>query len=155
MPVKIVTFDSLDRGTCFEITIAFKVLSAEEYNFEKFSKWQKIRYIKDPEAYQKELDNLIPKFTPVPGENYDRLEFIGPRTQSYEQGYIPGYDCIEKRDGVFTFHEYITKTPVTLAIVEEMKRFQTNSSHTADSPFATESTYYFATLLECLFYHWD
>lgn len=158
MPVKIHEIEYKDgsSGKFFEFTVKFSVPEEDKGYFQRLMDWVPCSYVNDPKLHDEEVGRLKMKFIDIPGSDCSELKFEGPPvTDDWKHGFMRGYDCLSEEDGVFTFHEFFTNTPVTQALVAEIRRFESNSDHTADSPFATISPHYFATLLDCLFQHWD
>lgn len=146
-----------DSNQFFEFTVQFSVQKDDESFFQRLQKWIPTMYVNDPKVHDEETSKLKMVFVPTPEhKGYSRIDWIGPEvTDDWKRGFIHGLDCLDHKDEVFTFHEFFTITPVTLALVEEIKKFQTNSDHTADSPHATIAPQYFSNLLEALFLFWD
>lgn len=158
MSVKIhnIEYTDGDSGKFFEFTVKFSVSKEDQEWFQNLCEWVPVMYVHDPELHDKEVGKLKMKFIDLPGSRFSKIEFDGPPvTDDWKKGFRHGHNCLSEENGVFTFHEFFTNTPVTQALVAEIKKFEANPDHTADSPFATISACYFSTLLECLFLHWD
>jgi hypothetical protein len=158
MSVKIhqIQFKDSDNKEFFEFTVKFSVASEDEFYFQQLMDWVPVSYVNNPQLHDEEVGKLTMKFIDIPGSSCSQLEFEGPPvTDDWKHGYMRGYDVLNKEDNVFVFHEFFTKTPVSLALAAEITKFQENPDHTASSEFATISVAYFAMLLQCLFLHWD
>ncbi len=143
-------------GHAFEFTLKFCLSDEEGELFQQLRRWTPVSYVNVPMVHEAEVSRLTMSFHDIPGSDSSELKLEGPPvTDDWKRGYMRGYDCLSEEDGVITFHEFFMKTPVTEALVSEIEKFQDNPEHTAASSFAPMPAQYLATLLQCLFLHWD
>ena len=125
---------------------------------------------KDADAYVQErdlLDRLVRK------QGYDPVVFVRLKGKMGRAGsseivsnipdeacvhdkeedrWLDGRDALERtKAGTCRYNQYITRTPVTMAVLHELHAMVKDPSH----GYKTTAPYYFAKLLITLDNHWD
>jgi hypothetical protein len=150
--LKILDIQTEEALDYFELTVLFS-METELHLLDKFMNWHRVHYVNDPKVYESEISKQNMVFTPIEGSENFCMTFEGPPlTDDLKVGYSHGNGMITKlEDGTYQFHEFFTKTPVTLAALSELQKMKDDPTHSLWSI----PEYYFCTLLDVLATYWD
>lgn len=150
--LSILNIDTVDSTTYLEVNILFK-MDNEIHLLDKHMDWYPVIYVNDPKVHEEESSKRTMRFIPIPGSTNSELVFDGPEmTDPYKTGFSSGSGMVTKLDdGSYQFHEFFTKTPVTLAVLAELYKMKEDPTYSLWSV----PEYYFSNLLDTLAMYWD
>lgn len=133
--------------TCFLIDLEFIFPKGDSYLLDSWKEFHEITTIPDPKAYKKEI------YKRIATDKDNTLDWINDQKPiKYTKAWTFGRDKLrsnKKRE--YKYKEYITSTPVTEAILAELRKIKRKPTHS----YKTTTPYYFIKLLEALDNHWD
>jgi hypothetical protein len=156
--IKSLVCQTSNNGHFFELTLTFSVKEEDKFWFSPLGEWTPVTYVCDYKVHEEESSKRKIQFVPIyPNKDAGSyLQSSGPAmTDDWKKGFMNGADMLVEANGEYTFHEFFTITPVTLSIVEELKKLQANPDHTATSQCAQVPVQYLSSLLQCLTHFWD
>lgn len=136
----------------FELELEFEIKNTSKdkwddkhFFFDRLGEYYPISVMDDPKAYKKEIADINKK-------EKDFMKALNtPTKQEWRSSYAHGSAIISRKKNSYRFNEFFTYTPVTRAILSELKKIQKDSNHS----HKTIPEQYLANLLESLSYFWD
>ena len=138
----------------FELTVIFTMSEGEDYFLGPLQEWYPSLAVDDPDAHDFERYFL---WKVLQKQGIGFLDILNSLpVDAYQHDFyrcnVKGLDMLHKdRKGRWRFREFFTKTPVTLACLEELKTMKANSQHS----YKTIPTQYFSHILQTLGMFWD
>lgn len=160
-----------DNPTFFIVDVHFRFPASEKHLLDEFLPFYRRETFASADAYVEErdlIDRLVERqgYPPMATEpekgrkGFHRVIFNTPGDaylHKSEPRWLRGRDMIEppkrtgKNRGLWRYKMYVTRTPVTMAVLHELYRMKKDPTHA----YKTTAPYYFAKLLITLDNHWD
>ena len=148
------TKKKLKNPSFFELHLEFEIKNKSKKEvwdnhhnfFDQFLNWYQIMSVDDPKKYELETKQALKKhnndITKALQENFK---------QRWKKVWVSGSGMLVRKGNKYTYQEYFTYTPVTKAILSELKKMQKDPDHS----FRVVPEQYLSSLIRSLSLFWD